>query len=357
MPADLPPGKWSVLLVGAWWPARPDAPQAGVSYWNQAGEIKSQEASDLRNARSQLVVNKGKTADDLLERYWRGEQRMATIAHRCRVKSEQNDRVADAVNNLRDRLSEIAKSGNDEIDRILSGSGSTKTKVAAVNVVIAEKNASAAHAGGIAMSNIIDATQRVLDETIGGDSRTWLHDHGVNLDGPPPARPLTAEDLEMKSASPLASAYGETQTSYGTSLSDDVAASPKPEPAYGGTQTPRNSFASDVTPPSPPKLPYGDTQMMPTAPPSTVTPTAPPGPPAIGFGGPSVPGISTPGATGIPAAASAPLSPQSLSQSFTTGMMTGAPAAAGAQSLSEGTIHAATEPLAPTTPPATAPIA
>ncbi|WP_230870875.1 hypothetical protein, partial [Mycobacterium canetti] len=26
MAADLSPGRWSALLVGAWWPARPDAP-------------------------------------------------------------------------------------------------------------------------------------------------------------------------------------------------------------------------------------------------------------------------------------------------------------------------------------------
>ncbi|WP_234776240.1 MULTISPECIES: hypothetical protein, partial [Mycobacterium tuberculosis complex] len=26
MAGDLPPGRWSALLVGAWWPARPDAP-------------------------------------------------------------------------------------------------------------------------------------------------------------------------------------------------------------------------------------------------------------------------------------------------------------------------------------------
>lgn len=209
MPADLPRGKWSMLLVGAWWPARPDAPAARVSYWRHAGEVKRQEASDLQNPRTQLAVNKGQTADDFLERYWRGEQRITTVAHQCQVKSEQSDRVVDAVNNLRDRLSEIANSGNEEIDQILSGTGSTETKVAAVNAVIAEKNASAAHAGGIAMSNIIDATQRVLDETIGGDARKWLRDHGVNLEGPPATRPVTAEDLvSPTTASSEQSTYG-----------------------------------------------------------------------------------------------------------------------------------------------------
>ncbi|WP_194285106.1 DUF5631 domain-containing protein, partial [Mycobacterium tuberculosis] len=67
-------------------------------------------------------------------------------------------------------------------------------------------------------------------------------------------------------------------------------------------------------------------------------------------GGPSVPAAGMP-----PAAATAPLSPQSLGQSFTTGMTTGTPAAAGAQALSAGALHAATEPLPPPAPPPTTP--
>ncbi|KAN65617.1 hypothetical protein AJ07_03749, partial [Mycobacterium tuberculosis MD16775] len=50
--ADLPPGRWSALLVGAWWPAQPDAPMAGVTYWREAAQLKRNEANDLRNERS-----------------------------------------------------------------------------------------------------------------------------------------------------------------------------------------------------------------------------------------------------------------------------------------------------------------
>ncbi|WP_162877619.1 hypothetical protein, partial [Mycobacterium persicum] len=363
MPVDLPPGRWSALLVGPWWCARPDAPTAGVTYWRQAGEVKRQEAYDLQNARSQLGVNQGRTADDLLERYWRGEQRLSTIAHQCQVKSEQSDRVADAVNHLRDRLTDIAQSGNNDIDRILADKGSTETKVAAVNAVIAEKNASAAHAGGIAMSNIIDATQRVLDETIGGDARTWLQDHGVNLDAALPSRAITAAELDSEQMpSPTAPLIGNATTAPGVSQGDTEATMALTNSMMGDSRT-----DPKLPPPPGTGVPtmsatgplLGDTRSVPGPPsaPCTVAPLPQPSGPALAVGDSSLPGISTPGATGIPAAASAPLSPQSLSQSFATGMMTGAPAAAGAQSLSEGTIHAATEPLAPTTPPATAPIA
>lgn len=59
MAGDLPPGRWSALLVGAWWPARPDAPMAGVTYWRKAAQLKRNEANDLRNERSLLAVTKG----------------------------------------------------------------------------------------------------------------------------------------------------------------------------------------------------------------------------------------------------------------------------------------------------------
>ncbi|CNY21251.1 putative transmembrane protein [Mycobacterium tuberculosis] len=184
MAGDLPPGRWSALLVGAWWPAQPDAPMAGVTYWRKAAQLKRNEANDLRNERSRLAVNQGRTADDLLERYWRGEQRLATIAHQCEIKSDQSEQVADTVNYLRDRLTEIAQSGNQQINQILAGKGPIEAKVAAVNAVIEQSNAMADHVGATAMSNIIDATQRVFDETIGGDAHTWLRDHGVSLDTP-----------------------------------------------------------------------------------------------------------------------------------------------------------------------------
>ncbi|WP_031738159.1 DUF5631 domain-containing protein [Mycobacterium tuberculosis] len=409
MAGDLPPGRWSALLVGAWWPARPDAPMAGVTYWRKAAQLKRNEANDLRNERSLLAVNQGRTADDLLERYWRGEQRLATIAHQCEVKSDQSEQVADAVNYLRDRLTEIAQSGNQQINQILAGKGPIEAKVAAVNAVIEQSNAMADHVGATAMSNIIDATQRVFDETIGGDAHTWLRDHGVSLDTPARPRPVTAEDMtSMTANSPAGSPFGaapsapshSTTTSgpptaptptspFGTapmvlsssSTSSGPPTAPTPTSPFGTAPMVLSSSSTSSGPPTAPTptSPFGTAPMVlsssstssgpPTAPtptspfgtapmppgpppPGTVSPPLPPSAPAVGVGGPSVPAAGMPPAA---AAATAPLSPQSLGQSFTTGMTTGTPAAAGAQALSAGALHAATEPLPPPAPPPTTP--
>ncbi|CCK60182.1 DUF5632 domain-containing protein [Mycobacterium canetti] len=350
MAGDLPPGRWSALLVGAWWSARPDAPMARVTYWREAAQLKRNEANDLRDERSRLAVNQGRTADDLLERYWRGEQRLATIAHQCEVKSDQSEQVADTVNYLRDRLTEIAQSGNQQIDQILAGKDSMEAKVTAVNAVIERANTDAANAGRTAMSNIIDATQRVLDETIGGDAHTWLRDHGVTLDAPPRPCPITAEDLNPSFQSAPAFGIGQVPAA---SAPDHVGVPPASPAgsALGAGQMPATSapYGIHVPPASPPAPVVGAGQVPGSPPPGTVSPPLPPSTPSVSVGGPSVP------ATGMPPAATAPLSPQSLGQSFTTGMTTGAPAAAGAQSLSAGALHAATEPLPPPAPPPATP--
>ncbi|WP_128882862.1 DUF5631 domain-containing protein [Mycobacterium tuberculosis] len=357
MAGDLPPGRWSALLVGAWWPARPDAPMAGVTYWREAAQLKRNEANDLRNERSRLAVNQGRTADDLLERYWRGEQRLATIAHQCEVKSDQSEQVADAVNYLRDRLTEIAQSGNQQINQILAGKGPIEAKVAAVNAVIEQSNAMADHVGATAMSNIIDATQRVFDETIGGDAHTWLRDHGVSLDTPARPRPVTAEDMtSMTANSPAGSPFGAAPSapSHSTTTSGPPTA-PTPTSPFGTAPMVLSSSSTSSGPPTAPTptSPFGTAPMPPgPPPPGTVSPPLPPSAPAVGVGGPSVPAAGMPPAA---AAATAPLSPQSLGQSFTTGMTTGTPAAAGAQALSAGALHAATEPLPPPAPPPTTP--
>ncbi|WP_251826013.1 DUF5631 domain-containing protein [Mycobacterium tuberculosis] len=310
-----------------------------------------------------------------------------------------------------------------------------EAKVAAVNAVIEQSNAMADHVGATAMSNIIDATQRVFDETIGGDAHTWLRDHGVSLDAPARPRPVTAEDMtSMTANSPAGSPFGaapsapshSTTTSgpptaptptspFGTapmvlsssSTSSGPPTAPTPTSPFGTAPmvlsssstssgpptapTPTSPFGTAPmvlsssstssgpptapTPTSPfgtapmvlsssstssgpptaptPTSPFGTAPMPPgPPPPGTVSPPLPPSAPAVGVGGPSVPAAGMPPAA---AAATAPLSPQSLGQSFTTGMTTGTPAAAGAQALSAGVVHAATEPLPPPAPPPTTP--
>ncbi|REP77096.1 hypothetical protein DSJ23_03090, partial [Mycobacterium tuberculosis] len=86
---------------------------------------------------------------------------------------------------------------------------------------------------------IIDATQRVFDETIGGDAHTWLRDHGVSLDTPPPSRPLTADDLTSPTAGspPEAAAFGSGQPAPGATTPDSGALTAPAATALGSGQS------------------------------------------------------------------------------------------------------------------------
>ncbi len=186
------------------------------------------------------------------------------------------------------------------------------------------------------MSNIIDATQRMLDETIGGDAHTWLRDHGVTLDTPPRPRPITADDLTSPpTVSPEASAFGGASSPPDPSPGRIEPVMPPAPSAFGSVSPLRSPSPPGGGAPtvSPTASGFGGGSPTPGSPPagtvSSPLPPSAPSAPAVGVGGPSVAGAAMP-----PAAATAPLSPQSLGQSFTTGMTTArgnrTPAATGA---------------------------
>lgn len=105
------------------------------------------------------------------------------------------------VTQLRSTLTEIAKSGNDRIQQILSEKKPIADKLTEVQDVIREKNEAADTAGQAALDAIAKAAEKMFHETgIGGDARQWLKEHGAKFDSPPRKSPLTAEELERKTS-------------------------------------------------------------------------------------------------------------------------------------------------------------
>ncbi|AEF34064.1 conserved hypothetical protein [Mycolicibacter sinensis] len=195
--SDLPPGEWSAWLVGASWPEPPTQPTFGISFWSGHADIKEQEASELDKALTFFGQNNsGHTADDMITKLRTGIKRLRKVRDDCRAKSAANSRVADAVNNLRDRLTEIARQGNQEINAILSRQGSLESKLPEINRVIAEANALATGAGIDANTAIVTATQSMFnDMDVDEDAQKWLQDHGANF-GTPPRQHISADDLD-----------------------------------------------------------------------------------------------------------------------------------------------------------------
>ncbi|MCV7103206.1 hypothetical protein [Mycobacterium palustre] len=70
MAGDLPAGKYSAVLVGAWWPQPSSALRAGVQRWNMQQQLQEPHAQDLHRQWIQLAAaNTGYTADDLVLRF------------------------------------------------------------------------------------------------------------------------------------------------------------------------------------------------------------------------------------------------------------------------------------------------
>lgn len=198
MAADLPPGKWSAALVGAWWPAPSTSLRAGAQYWSQQSGVQQDYSHTLRNQWTKIAAhNQGHTADDLVSMYQQGEKFHLDLAEKYRTKSTAFDSGADAIDYLRSRLSDIARSGNKEIDDILASKKPPPEQLAEVQAVQTRCNGDAANASRDAVDKLVAATQKVLDaEGIGGDARSWAQSNGFNVNtaSPPPA--ISEHDLE-----------------------------------------------------------------------------------------------------------------------------------------------------------------
>lgn len=199
--SDLPDYRpFTETLIGLWWPAPPTQPAAAVDFWSGHMEAKQREADGINNLITLLGQrNSGHTAEDMLTRLRLGRKRLLDVANQCRAKSEANKNVAKAIDDLRTRLTSIANSGNDDIDKILKKNEDPQIKVGEINGVIWNANSQARDAAATAITSVVDATQQMLDETgVDAKARDVLKENGADLDVPPPRQPLTPDQVARK---------------------------------------------------------------------------------------------------------------------------------------------------------------
>lgn len=325
--------------------------------------LKQELAESLRGQRELLSRNEGRTAEDLISRYFQGEKSELDKAEKYKVKADAFNSGADAIHYLRSRLTEIADAGNREVDEVLASKKLLPEQVAEIQAIQARCNADAANASRAAVDKILAATQEILEaEGTGRDARSWAREHGFDIDDVPPPRSISKDDLDSAPA-----AIGDRgMRGDGGVPSAGVGAEMTPEPGQSVGETGMRGdggvWSSDggVVAALPPAAPVSDTGLRGSTgpvPPAPVV-TSPPAAtlPVIGGGIPAAPAM--PGGSLSPAALGQGVSPTSVGQSFATGMVTGQPAAAGAHSLSEGAMTAMQSGSVPppqVAPPITAP--
>lgn len=338
MSGDLPPGKWTAMLIGPWWPPDPEQWAARAAHWRALVDQRVNEAAGYSRTRDSLMVNQGVTADNLIALYKRNINRLLDHAEKYGVKARANTAMNGAAIQLRERLTQIAADGNRRIQEITDSKTPSLGKLGQVLQVQAECNASAINASLTAVATIVDSTQQVLNaEGIGTDARTWLKARGQLPDEGVKPPPITKEQLGLDD--PVGDHGGPTggPTRGDAPVGDGLAGSggAKAAAAVGGDEAPVGDAYGAPEPGLSGPAPHigGGEVHVPSAGGGVVH--GPPGLPA-----------------GLPAGVPAGLSPESLGQSFAHGVSAGQPAAAGLHSLSSGAINGEIGSLSHPPPPA-----
>lgn len=365
MAVDLPPGTWTVALIGPWWPAPSTALRAGAQHWSEAC-AEQQLCSQTLRAQWTLFAahNQGRTADDLVHRFRQGEKFHMDLAEKYGIKASAFNSAADATDYLRSRLSTIANSGNKEINDILASNRLLPEKLTEIQAVQVRCNADAGNASRESVDKMMAATQKILDiEGIGGDARAWARANGFNVDDASPPPQISKDDLN----SPIG----------GGEHGGSEAKAPLVKPAsFGGAERGAGEVGGHNGPQGP--SPQGPSQGVVGAgwrsesgPVPGTSPAALTGAPLSGSGGTvssGMPGVHGGGGGMSMSPAGLGQGPQpNLAQSFTSGFATGQTTGPGGQALSGGPLNAfdggaaqatpATPAVAPTVPSAGAFIA
>ena len=177
-------------MIGPWWPGPSTILRDAAHHWASWSTQKQELAQTLRNQRKLLSQNQGKTAEDLISRFFQGEKSELDKAEKYKTKADALNSAADAIDYLRSRLTEIANEGNKEIDDVLASKKPLPEQLTEIQAIQARCNADAAKASVAAIDKIMAATQKILDaEGIHGDARTWARSTAlIPTMSPPPAR-------------------------------------------------------------------------------------------------------------------------------------------------------------------------
>lgn len=210
---DLPPGKWTGLLIGAQWPgsaaldiltSRADARQEIAS----AMECYADLLREIHDGN--LIPQDGATADDARNTFRRGELNARGIAHRNETKSRSYEAANQYTAHLRSELFDLAIRGNDAIDEVNKSKISTPEKVAAIVGIVTECRGCASTMAARTVGEIYYEIQTVLDtQGMGVSARVFAAESGLTL---PEWTPADVEKLRNEITGQLHSFPGSAET-------------------------------------------------------------------------------------------------------------------------------------------------
>src|ERR1700739_3052617 len=95
---DMPAGKYTPALIGAWWPQPSSALRAGAQHWRAQQQQQELYAQELHGQWTVLAsANQGHTADDLVSRFQHGEKHHLDLAEKYQAKADAFEKGADTI--------------------------------------------------------------------------------------------------------------------------------------------------------------------------------------------------------------------------------------------------------------------
>lgn len=376
---DVPPGKWSLLLVGHQWPGSATLASitAASNNRNVFGTSFNKYAEQLESILSGPLANQeGVTADDAREHFQTGKTSAHEVASKNLVKSESLASAHTSTAQLRTELQDIAQRGNLQIEAIEASSDAFALKIGkivdTVHTAQTEANQKAAGHGDA----VRRAIQTILDrEGLGTTAFDFAKMHGVNLDDlfkSPDKEAIrsqvttfldqstAAKNPALDSTSSLSSAVAGNETSVPTTSTAEHVQEPEGK-SYSqlvatnvGQQIPSQGFDPAKSPPTSQLVHQSQAGAIPT-PIGSVPNDFPVSPSPVGTGTAITPATSQTGLSNASAmtrsttSALTPASaftPEGLAQNFNTGAQAGTPMSAGTEALSSNAMHAM-QPQAP----------
>jgi Family of unknown function (DUF5631)/Family of unknown function (DUF5632) len=366
----LPPGEWSLAIVGDQWVDDPDLMALLHSRTNR-GNIKAgftNYGDMLRSAQTgPLADQRGITADDLRDAFRQGEQQARQVAEKNGIKEGAYGTAYDSMVSLRQDLTSLAAEGNQRIEEIKQSKQPVEAKVPQMIAAIHQYRALASITAAKYSGNVFDAMQRILDaEGTGQSAREFAQTHGLNV-----GQMFRPADDQQELEKQVKDAVGNGGSPMG--VTQRFAATPKPtstepegQPAHNapiaftqglsttpgaqGVATGQPGGSSTNTPLGV-KPTFGNSPHLPPSPPngaaavpgrsaSTVAPlhgaTSIPGAPTVGTPSSGLPTAGATPLTGAPTAPASPVqpvTPADLVHSFDKGVQAGTPLSATAGAM------------------------
>src|ERR1700744_1067972 len=186
---DYPPGKWSVLLVGAQWVSITSVTALNNAIANR-GTIQAN-FSQLHDTLQQAITTtlggqEGQTADAIRDAFRQGADQAAQIAEKNGTYKKALQGALDSVTQLREKLTQIANDGNQKINDELKSNDKPDVQVLKIAQYIADGQRQANQAAAECAFSVIGEGQKVVDAQGTGQSFFGMaRDAGIDANQQP----------------------------------------------------------------------------------------------------------------------------------------------------------------------------